>query len=403
MDVHADDPDPLFLVYRQTACQKSTDPKLTTRILVLGSLAWSLKNFRGAFIETLIDRGYEVHTAAPDLLADEETCAWLRQKGAAIHDVSLARTGLNPVADIGFLGQFFRLARWVKPQVFLGYTVKPVIWGILAAWLARVPQRVALVTGLGYAFTGEAHGRRAVIQRIARGLYALALRRATLVLFQNEDDRRDFQCLGILPQNMTSGIVNGSGVDTQHFADTPLPDGPVVFLLIARLLGDKGIREYVEAAKNLRADWHDAQFHLVGGIDSNPDGITNEEVTTWHDNGWVTWAGQLRDVRPAIAACHVYVLPSYREGTPRTVLEAMSMGRPIITTDAPGCRQTVDDGVNGVLVPVADAPALQTAMQSFLKDPARIKTMGQQSRRIALEKYDVHKVNASILTAIGLD
>lgn len=375
---------------------------MTTRILVLGSLASSLKNFRGALIETLTNRGYEVHTAAPDLLADKETCAWLQQKGAATHDVSLARTGLDPVADIRLLGQLCRLTRGLKPQVFLGYTVKPVIWGILAAWLARVPQRVALVTGLGYAFTGEAQGRRAVIQRIARSLYALALRRATLVLFQNEDDRRVFQRLGILPGKVPSGIVNGSGVDTRHFADTPLPDGPLVFLMIARLLGDKGIREYVEAARHLRADWPEAQFHLVGGIDSNPDSITEDEVIGWHDNGWVTWAGEMRDVRPAIAASHVYVLPSYREGTPRTVLEAMSMGRPIITTDAPGCRQTVDDGINGVLVPIADAIALQVAMKSFLENPTRIETMGRQSRRIAQEKYDVHKVNASMIRAMEL-
>lgn len=376
---------------------------MTARILVLGSLASSLKNFRGALIETLINRGYEVHTAAPDLPADKDTCDWLQQKGAVTHDVSLSRTGLNPVADIRFLGQFFRLARGVKPQVFLGYTAKPVIWGVLAAWLARVPRRVALVTGLGYAFTGEVHGRRAVIQHIARSLYALALRRATLVLFQNEDDWRDFQRLGILSGKVPSRIVNGSGVDTRHFADTPLPDGPPVFLLIARLLGDKGIREYVEAARHLRIDWPEAQFHLVGGVDSNPDGITEEEVIGWHENGWVTWFGEMRDVRPAIAASHVYVLPSYREGTPRTVLEAMSMGRPIITTDAPGCRQTVEDGINGVLVPVAHANALQTAMEGFLKDPTLIETMSQQSRRIAEEKYNVHKVNASILAAIGLE
>lgn len=376
---------------------------MTTRILVLGSLAWSLKNFRGALIETLINRGYEVHTAAPDLLEDVETSGWLRQKGSATHAVSLDRTGLNPVADIKFLCQFFRLARCVKPQVFLGYTVKPVIWGILGAWLARVPQRVALVTGLGYAFTGKAHGRRAVIQHIARSLYALALRRATLVLFQNKDDWCEFQRLGILSGKVPSIIVNGSGVDTRHFADTPLPNGPTVFLLIARLLGDKGIREYVEAARHLRIDWPETQFHLVGGIDSNPDGITEEEVTGWHENGWVTWFGEMRDVRPAIAASHVYVLPSYREGTPRTVLEAMSMGRPIITTDAPGCRQTVEDGINGVLVPVANANALQTAMEGFLKDPTLIETMSQQSRRIAEEKYNVHKVNASILAAIGLE
>jgi glycosyltransferase involved in cell wall biosynthesis len=366
VDVRPDDPGLMFLLCRPAFHPREKCQKLTTSILVLGSLAASLKNFRGALIETLVGRGYEVHAAAPSLRADNETCDWLKQMGVAAHDVSLSRTGLNPVADIKLFWQLYRLKRSLKPQIFLGYTAKAVIWGILAAWLAQVPQRVALVTGLGYAFTGEAQGRRTVIKRIARSLYALALRRATLVLFQNEDDRRDFRCLGILPDSVPSGIVYGSGVDIRHFADTPIPDGPVVFLMIARLLGDKGIREYVEAARCLRQDWPNVQFHLVGGIDSNPDGITEQEVVGWHDNGWIIWAGETRDVRPAITACHVYVLPSYREGTPRTVLEAMSMGRPIITTDAPGCRDTVDDGINGIIVPVADAIALQAAMRGFL-------------------------------------
>ena len=361
-----------------------------------------MKNFRGALIETLASRGHAVHAAAPDLLADEETCVWLRQTGAAAHDVSLARTGLSPATDIRLLVELWRLMRSLKPHMFLGYTAKPVIWGILAAWLARVPQRVALVTGLGYAFTGQVHGGRAMIQGIVRNLYRLALGRATLVLFQNEDDRRDFRRLGILPETAPSAIVNGSGVDTQHFADTPLPDRPFVFLMIARLLGDKGIREYVEAARHLRKDWPDVQFHLVGGIEPHPDGITKEEVFGWEANRWVTWAGEMQDVRPAIAAAHVYVLPSYREGTPRTVLEAMSMGRAIITTDAPGCRETVIDGDNGFLVPVRSVDKLIDAMLKFIEDPSLIHSMGRQSRLIAEEKYDVHKVNEFMLREMGL-
>ena len=376
---------------------------MTTRILLLGSLAPSLRNFRGALIENLISRGLTVHAAAPGLLADKETCNWLNKRGVATHDVVLSRTGLNPFIDIRLFLQLCRLTCKVKPQIFLGYTAKPVIWGVLAVWFSRVPQRVAFLTGLGYAFARDAKGLRLLTQFIVRWLYALALRRATLVLFQNEDDRRYFQRQGILSDKVPIGVVNGSGVDTVHFAESPLPDGPVVFLLIARLLGDKGIREYVEAAKNLRADWPEAQFHLVGGIDTHPDAITEREVRSWDRNGWITWAGELGDVRPAIAASHVYVLPSYREGTPRTVLEAMSMGRPIITTDVPGCRQTTEDGVNGVLVPKADTVALQAAMKSFLENPSRIEIMARQSRRIAIEKYDVHMVNASILTAIGLD
>ena len=343
-----------------------------------------------------------MHAAAPDLLVHKETTEWLNQIGAAAHDVHLSRTGLNPLSDTRLCGQLYRLILKLKPQVFFGYTAKPVIWGILVAWLVGVPQRVALITGLGYAFTGKAKGRRALIQHIARFLFALALNRATLVIFQNHDDRRDFRHLGILSDQIPTTIVYGSGVDIQHFDETPIPDGPVVFLMIARLLGDKGVREYVQAARLLREDWPDAKFLLVGGIDSNPDGITEQEVCLWHDHGWVNWVGEIHDVRQVIAASHVYVLPSYREGMPRTTLEAMSMGRPVITTDAPGCRDTVEHSVNGVLVPVGDAFSLQLAMRGFLENPSCIVKMGQQSRRFAVEKYDVRKINHKILVAMGL-
>jgi len=176
----------------------------------------------------------------------------------------------------------------------------------------------------------------------------------------------------------------------------------VRFLLIARLLRDKGIREYAEAAAHLRQAHPDAEFHLVGPHDSNPEAIGEAEVLAWQRAGQIIWHGRLDDVRPAIAAAGVYVLPSYREGTPRSVLEAMSMGRPVITTDAPGCRETVEDGVNGYLVPVRDADALAAAMERFLVDPDLVRRMGARSRAIAVEKYDVHKVNAVMLEAMGL-
>ena len=197
-------------------------------------------------------------------------------------------------------------------------------------------------------------------------------------------------------------IVNGSGIDTQQFEPAPFPDGPTRFLLIARLLGDKGIREYVAAAGKIRALGWDAGFHIVGGLDSNPDGIAAAEVASWTQGGIIDWHDTVSDVRPHIAAAHVYVLPSYREGTPRTVLEAMAMGRPIVTSDAPGCRETVRDGVNGFLVPPRDTGALVEAMLKFLEDPSLIGRMGSESRRYVVEKYDVDKVNASMLEVIGI-
>lgn len=372
------------------------------RIFILASFVPSLRNFRGALIEALCQQGFEVHAAAPDLTSNEYVRTWLEQRGVVCHDAPLARSGLNPLADIATLLQLVGLMRRIRPDVFLGYTIKPVIWGLIAARVANVPKRVALITGLGYAFTGNAGGIRGVVRHLARGLYRAALKHATLVFFQNPDDKDEFEGLGLLHPDIPIHVVAGSGVDTAHFSVEPFPSEPIRFLLIARLLGDKGIREYVEAVRKVRATGADAEFHIVGGTDPSPDGISENEVSHWHENGDIIWHGQLSDVRSAIAQSHVYVLPSYREGTPRTVLEAMSMGRPIITTDAPGCRETVIPDVNGMLVPVKNSQALADAMLQFMEHPDLITRMGIEARRIADEKYDVHKVNAAMIEAMKL-
>jgi len=196
-------------------------------------------------------------------------------------------------------------------------------------------------------------------------------------------------------------VLNGSGVDVAAFNVVPLPSEPA-FLLIARLLGDKGVREYVQAAREIRLVRPGVKFLLVGWIDENPDAIRQSELNAWIQEGVVEFLGRMADVRPAIAKASVYVLPSYREGTPRTVLEAMAMGRAIITTDAPGCRETVVDGLNGLLVPVREVAPLVAAMQHFLDSPRLLSSMGQQSRRLVIEKFDVHKVNAVMLNEMGI-
>tara|TARA_R110002012_G_scaffold321641_1_gene550303 strand:- start:2704 stop:3831 length:1128 start_codon:yes stop_codon:yes gene_type:complete len=371
-------------------------------VLVLASLPASLRNFRGPLIEKLSDLGHTVHAAAPDLLQDRTTYQWLDDRGVKCHSVPLSRAGIRPTTDLQTLFVLRRLMAKLRPDLFLGYTIKPVIWGLIAARMSGVSHRVALITGLGYAFTGDARGKRALIQRFARSLYKQAFKGASLVFFQNPDDHEVFHEMGLLPKGTRVAVVNGSGVDTDIYAPARLPEGPARFLLIARLLGDKGIREYVAAARSLRKEWPHAEFHLVGGLDSNPDGIRQHEVQQWHDDQDIVWHGALSDVRPAIASTQVYVLPSYREGTPRTVLEAMSMGRPVVTTDAPGCRETVQNGVNGFLVPVRDTFSLAAAMEKFLLEPDLIDYMGQKSRQIAEEKYDVHKVNAAMIEAMGL-
>jgi glycosyltransferase involved in cell wall biosynthesis len=256
-----------------------------------------------------------------------------------------------------------------------------------------------LVTGLGYFFTDR---RGDLISKVTEALYRLALKKVTTVIFQNIDDEMVLRDTGIIDGETRSLVVNGSGVDLREYSPEPLPANSPRFLMIARLLGNKGVREYVEAASRVKRRHPGVCFSLAGWIDEGPDSVSNAELTVWVQRGDIDYLGPLKDVRPAIINASTYVLPSYREGTPRTVLEAMAMGRPIITTDAPGCRETVIDGENGFLVPVKSVDALVDAMQKFIDDPELAIHMGKRSRMLAEQKYDVHKVNAIMLREMGI-
>lgn len=367
------------------------------RLSLVAGYADSLITFRGSLMAALAESGVSVTAIAPDIASSME--ARLRVTGVVPASVPMQRTGMNPAHDIAYAVRLYGLLRKLETEVMLAYTVKPVIYGTLAAWLARVPRRYALVTGLGYAFTGD---RKGLVKRIVSVLYRFALARAHKVFFQNPDDERLFRQLGILPPAVPSVVVNGSGVDVGAYAFQPMVSSRPVFLMIGRLLGDKGVREYAEAARRVRERFPEAHFQLAGWIDANPDAISQSELDVWVADSCIEFLGKLDDVRPAIAESTVYVLPSYREGTPRTVLEAMAMGRPIITTDAPGCRETVIDGDNGFLVPVQSVDALVEAMLKFIEDPTLAQRMGRRSRQIAEDKYDVHKVNAVMLREMGI-
>ena len=369
--------------------------------LIIASFPDSLIQFRGSLMDSLIDAGKNVHVAVPGLEKDSGVSRVLSGKGICVHDIPLRRTGLNPIQDIKLLLSLIFLIIRLRPHYVIAYTIKPVIYGSIAAWLARVRNRFSLITGLGYTFTETSSAKKLFLLSLVKSLYSFSLKRVHHVFFQNPDDEALFRKLHLLPRATPSSVLNGSGVDINQYTTTPLPEG-TPFLLIARLLGSKGVREYAQAAIRLKNQRPDLIFRLVGWVDDTPDAIQQKELDTWIDAGAIEFLGRLEDVRPAIAACSVYVLPSYREGTPRTVLEAMAMGRAVITTDAPGCRETVVDGDNGFLVPVKDVDALAAAMIKMVDTPGLAARMGDRSRRIAEAKYDVHKVNAAMLRGMGI-
>ncbi|WP_168399118.1 glycosyltransferase family 4 protein [Acinetobacter indicus] len=378
------------------------------KFLLISSFLPSVLNFRGKLLEAINEQGYEIHIIAPDLTSFSIEHEKLLNLGYFVHEVSMQRTGTNPVADLKTLGSMYALIKKIKPDYVLSYTIKPVIYGTLAAWLAKVPNRYALITGLGYAFQNvETQSKRSIFQKLVHGLYQQALSRSHKAFFQNPDDLKLFQDLKLLNAQTPTVVVNGSGVNIADFNVLPLPvtvdqKVKISFLLIARLLVDKGIREYAEAAKIIKHKYPHVEFNLVGWIDENPAAIEQSELDTWIADARLKYWGKLSDVRPAIAQSSIYVLPSYREGTPRTVLEAMAMGRPIITTDAPGCRETVIQGENGFLVEVKSVTSLVNVMQEFIHKPELIEQMGQRSREIALNKYDVHQVNRHMMQEMGL-
>ncbi|SKC30955.1 N, N'-diacetylbacillosaminyl-diphospho-undecaprenol alpha-1,3-N-acetylgalactosaminyltransferase [Photobacterium piscicola] len=372
---------------------------MQTKFLLIASFPDSILTFRGDLIKALQYQQLEIHVVAPDITRSLKNK--LTEMGVVVHDIYLERTGTNPASDFKYLLSLYKLIKEIKPKYTLGYTIKPVIYGSLAAKLANVNNRFSLITGLGYAFTGEVSGKRQWLQKVLQTLYKVALTANKTVFFQNNDDKTLFEQLGLVNKQQNIIVVNGSGIDIDKFKAVDLPEVPS-FLLIARLLGDKGVREYAQAAGMLHKQCPDIKCSLVGWIDNNPDAISQMELDEWVKSGAIEYLGRLSDVQSVIQDSSIYVLPSYREGTPRTVLEAMAMQRAIITTDAPGCRETVIDKENGLLVPVKDSHALYESMLYLVEHPEEVKRMAKASRLMAEDKFDVHKVNKVMLTGMGI-
>lgn len=371
------------------------------RIVVIGQMASYVVAFRGDLLQRFVELGHEVVAMAPE--DDTQARQALAAIGVAYEPAPIERTGMDPLRDMGSVTALVRVFRRVRPDMVLGTGAKPVIYGSLAARAAGVPVRVAMITGVGSALGGGGSLGRRSLARLLRVMYAVALRGVRLVIFQNQDDAALFRELGLIPSRQRTLVVNGSGVHLERFPLAPLPPPPVKFLMIGRLIRDKGVNEYVDAARIVRRERPGATFQLLGPLDSNPSAVSPEQLGRWVDEGVIDYLGETTDVRPFIGAAHACVLPSYREGVPRSVLEAMSMGRPIVTTDVPGCRETVHEGRNGHLVPARDPAALAAAMVRLMEvDDDALANMGRESRRMAETAFDVHEVNRVIIEALGL-
>lgn len=371
------------------------------KVIILSSLSWSLINFRGALIARMIANGHDVVACAPD--EEAEVVAALATMGVRFCVTPMARAATNPVDDLRTLFHYLGLLRRERPDIVVAYTQKPIIYGGIATRLVGRARFYAVMSGLGYVFSVEAAARR-LLRTVVSRLYRMAVSKAAYVFVFNGDDRRVMLENRIIDRTQRVLQVPGSGVDIRHFSECALPSGPMTFLMIGRLMRDKGVGEYVAAARSIRKLWPETRFLLLTRPETeNPTGYSAADLDAWRREGLIDFIPETRDVRPHFAAAHVFVLPSfYREGLPRTILEAMATGRPVITTDMAGCREPIRHGKNGFLVPPRDAPALAAAMTVFLEQPERIAEMAWAARADAVEHYDVDKVNALLLDVMQL-
>lgn len=373
------------------------------KALVIGSYAPALVSFRGDLLREMAATGVEVTAVAPEY--DASVAETLKSFGVGFKTVPMARATISPLGDLRTLMSLISLMRTEKPDILLTYNMKPIVYGGLAGRILGIPRRFAMIAGLGFLFSdvGEVGWMKRQLRNVATWLYRLSMSGCKAVIVFNTDDAEEVTARRMIAPGQNLVRVHGSGIDLKRYPHVPTPPGPPVFLLIARLLKHKGLLEYVEAARRLRTRYPQARVQLLGPLDPNPTGITKDELDSWVKEGVIEYLGETRDVRPYLAASTVYCLPTfYREGIPRTVIEALSTGRAIITTDSPGCRETVVEGENGYLVPVRDVGELAKAMERFAEDPALAIKQGLRSRELAVEKFDVKAVNATLLSTMGL-
>ena len=367
------------------------------KIAVLSSHTPSLYWFRLDMMKAFREKGHTVYA-----LGNEEESKWTLgfcKHGINYQQINVQRNGTNPLSDLKTLKSIKKALKEIKPDKVFTYQAKTIIYGGIAANQLGIREVYPLIAGLGSIFLNDSLKTK-ILRKILLTEYKVAMKKAPGVFFQNSDDEDEFRRNKVI-KNQKVVKLNGSGVSLDKFTVQPMPE-IFGFLCISRLIKDKGVFEYLEACEQIKKNNPNVRCLLVGPYDSNPSSLHPEELQRFIDNGVIEYFGEQTDVVPYLAQCSVYVLPSYREGTPKTVLEAMACGRAVITTDAPGCRETVDDKVNGLLVPVKDVDSIVEAMEYMISHQDVVNRMAKLGRKKAEELFDVNKVNAMICETMGL-
>jgi len=371
------------------------------RIAIVGTLAETMLGFRGELIRDLSRAGHQVFAFATNYCPGTEQA--IKAMGGIPVQYRMGRLSTNPAADLLSTWQLYRLFKRYSINCSFCYFTKPAIWGTTAAWLARVPLRVAKIEGMGRVFTRERTGftlKKRLLQKVIKTLYRFSLPKAEHIFVLNRDDEQELNALGVHPARLT--MIGGIGVCLAKYPFTPALSSPIRFIFIGRLIPEKGVRYFLDAAKSLKPRYPNAEFILLGAPDDKR-GITKTEMHQLAESNIITYPGPVDNVVPWLAKSSVFVLPSYyREGVPRSTQEALAMGRPVITTDMPGCRETVQHGVNGYLVAPHNQHELEAAMLHFIQNPQSIAPMGQAAHQLAVERFNVRKINQTILNTLGL-
>ncbi len=370
-------------------------------ILILCSASFSLSNFRGDFIKHLLNKGFKVYCGGPDF--DDKTLKLVHDLGGIPIPFNLQRTGLNPLSDYNTIKELKTIMETYKIDILFPYTIKPVIYGSFAAKKLGIPV-ISLITGLGFTFS-RVTTKAKVLQSITEFLYRKALKSNKAVIFQNSDDLELFKNHKIVAQNQSLHVVNGSGINLEKFAFKArkhTSKSIVKFVLVARLMKEKGVELLMNGARVLKSQYPNSEFHIIGEPPENSSSaVSKKELEELDRNGTIVYHGKSNNVAKSISELDIFVLPTYyREGVPRSILEALSSGMPIITTMQPGCKETVIDRKNGFLIPPKEEKPLVEAMKYFLDNPEQIEIMGKESRKLAENKFDVNLINTHILNII---